>query len=159
LFDEKTVQTLGLFEPGRHQGVFPFDPPPAQGALDAFDQLAGVAVFADEFESPLAQGLDRRIDRFVGAEDDDRGGNAVAGQPAHDLDAADVGQLEVEDDDVDVAALQSLQRLLAGAAILDATSVSRQKLAVGDPEARFVIDDQDVLEFREVRNALDGADA
>lgn len=71
--------------------------------------------------------MDRRVDRFVGAEHDHRGGNLVAYHPFHDLDAANVGQHQVEDDDIDVALIEAQDGVPAGAALFDDPAVAAEQ--------------------------------
>jgi hypothetical protein len=78
-----------------------------QDAVDGIDQFLRVAMLADELEGAVTQGTNGRVDRLVAAEDHDRRRDVLLHHPLHDFQAADVGQIEIEDEDVDVASFES----------------------------------------------------
>lgn len=121
--------------------MFRLHPPAVQSTLDRLDQVVGVAMLANELESAAPQGVDGRVDGFVGTENDDRSGDLAALRPLHDFDAADVRQHQIEDDDIDIAAIQSVNRVLAGAAFFNESSIAIQQGSIGSAELEFIIDD------------------
>ena len=142
LVDQETVQALGLLQACRHQRMLALHTAALQGAVDGAEQIGRVAVLADELEGPLAQCMNGRVDALVGTEDDDRGLDVIAGQPVHDLETADVRQVQVEDDDINVALGEPAQSILAGGAFFNLSLWAGQQSAIGTAEAYLVIDDQ-----------------
>lgn len=68
----------------------------------------------------------------------------VAAQRAADVKAGDVGQADVEHDEIDAALLQPRQRLAAQRAALGGEALGAQRVAQRIGDGRFVVDDQDV---------------
>ena len=120
LFDQKAVQSLGVFEPDGHHGVFPLHAAAAEDAVHGVDQFLRIAMLADELEGAVAQRANGRVDGCVATEDHDGRRHMPAQHPFHDFQPVDVGQIEIEDEHVDVAAFQSAHGFTAGAAVFDA---------------------------------------
>src|SRR5439155_6548699 len=74
--------------------------------------------------------------------DDDRRRRLVANLPDH-LDAIEVRQPEVEEDQVGAPLLEALQRLLAVLRRLDLEVVPREVRAHGPQDGRLIVDNQD----------------
>jgi hypothetical protein len=136
----KRCKRSGLFEANRHQGVFPLDPTAMQDAGYGVDEFLGIAMLADEFKSAVAHGTDGRVDRLVATEDDHRRRHMLVQHPFHDVQPIDVGQIEIEDQDIDVALLKTMAGFLAGAALLDEAPPRQQagagRLPGSDPRRR-----------------------
>jgi hypothetical protein len=96
----------------------------------------------------VAQRADCRVDRFIAAEDHHRRRDMLAQHPFHDFQPMDVGQIEVQDQDVDVAAVEAAEGFPPGAAFLDAAPWRCQQLSIGRADSLLVVDDQDAAGLR-----------
>lgn len=86
--------------------------------------------------------MDERIRKLIEQEQHRQVG--VAAQRAADVEAGDVGQADVEDDEIDAALLQPRQRLAAQRAALGGKALGAQRVAQRIGDGRFVVDDQDL---------------
>ena len=84
----------------------------AAGDFRDLEELGGSFVHA--VDGARAEGLDRHLGLALGAYDDDGGGVAPHGEFAKDRQALDVGELQVEEEDVDPAAGHAVKALAAG---------------------------------------------
>ncbi len=90
------------------------EPPLLQPLADGEQHLLVLERLGDVVERPLAHGLDGALDRRVGGDDHHHQvGVVLADLPQH-LQAVHAGEHEVEQDQVDLLALQHGERLLAG---------------------------------------------
>ncbi|MBK7767751.1 MAG: hypothetical protein IPI44_17820 [Sulfuritalea sp.] len=130
-----------------------------QRIVDGSFEMFRLVRFADEFGGAVAQGLDRRIDLGVGADDDHRGGQRQAVEPLQNFYAADIRQVEVEQDDIEIMFRQPCKGFLATAALDDFPSLARQQQGADLAQARFVLDDQQTFRSRRGRNLQSKAPA
>src|SRR5690606_5628762 len=119
-------------------GVLPQPQPhPGQQLLEA-ERLGDVVVGA-----ALEPG-DGVGDRVAGREDDDRGRDAQAADGAQHLEAVDVRQPEVEDQQVELAAGGEVDTLPAGADVVRGVAGRPQPLRDEGRDPLLVLDDQDL---------------
>ena len=85
----------------------------ADDRLDARDQLAAVERLGQEVVGAEAEALDLVVELGEAGEDQDRRAHARGAQAAQHLIAVDIGQHEVEDDDVVIVELADLEPVFA----------------------------------------------
>jgi hypothetical protein len=114
----------------------------ADGDADAGQELRHRERLGDVVVGALVEGQHLAMIRAVGGQHDD-GDVGPRAQPAADVDAVDVGQAEVEDDDVGRLADDELQRDLAPGRRHDAVAACAQARRERPEDRRFVVDDED----------------
>ena len=85
----------------------------AHDRLDPRDQLAPVERLGQEVVGAKAQALDLVIELGQTRQDQDRGAHPGRAQPAQHFVAVDVGQHQIQNDDVVIVKLADLQTILA----------------------------------------------
>src|SRR6185503_7201541 len=116
----------------------------AEDGPDAGDELArreglGQVVVAAQLEADDAVDL-----LAAGREEEDRDPVVLPDPPA-DLEAVDLGQHHVEDDEIDAALLHRLERGRAALHRGDGEALLLERVQEDLTDARLIIDDQDVL--------------
>ena len=96
----------------------------------------------EEIEGPELGRLDGGLDRPVARDHHDLGILLAGLDPLQDLEAAHLGEPDVQEDEVEVLALQRLEPCLAGFRGLDREALVLEDPLEGGPDARFVVDDQ-----------------
>ena len=114
------------------------------------ERLVGEVVGADLHR------LDRGVHRGVGGQQDDDDVGVVLLDPAQHGDAVDVGQLVVEQHEIDAVG-DALERLLAGRRLHHVVPVGPQALDQRPADQRLVVDDQDRGVGRSSIGAVDRA--
>ena len=85
------------------------------------------------------------LDGVAGGEEEDRDTDAVGPQPPGDLEAVEVGQHDVEDDEVGRVLLGGGQGQAAVDRLVDAESLVAERGGHGVDDRGLVVDDQDAL--------------
>ena len=132
LLNEKTVHLFRLLEMYAQRSVFAFDLAAAQGALYGRNKLIRIATLADEFKCTLAQGKDRGSDCLICTENNDRRIQMILLHPLHDLDPADVRQIEIKHHDIDISFIETRLCFDTGGTFFNATfAPGEQKRVTG----------------------------
>jgi hypothetical protein len=106
-------------------------------------QLGVLARLGDEVVGAQPHGLHGRLDVGVAGEDDQLGVDLGAAGPAEDLEAGVIGQLHVDDGDVELFGAESSHALGARARFDDAGSgVALQHGGQQSPDVGVVVDDE-----------------
>ena len=123
----------------------------AEGDADAGDELVHAEGLGEVVIGAEGEGLDLGGFGVSGGEDNDGGGANLA-DAADDLDAVEVGEAKVEEDDVGGALAEGIEGVAGGAGDLDVVAVAGEAAAEGLDNLGVVFDDEDAGAFR--RHAL-----
>jgi hypothetical protein len=108
----------------------------------------------DEVGGPLLDGFNRVLHGAVAGDDDGDDVGIAFERRVEDFPAADAGQAQVGDQNVEGEIGEPLKRVLSAIGLLHDESVVRQALGNGRPERSLVIHDQQMfLVFRHLERA------
>ena len=120
----------------------------AEDRLHARDDLGEAERLRDVVVAAGAERLDLVLDRVLRGEEEDRRLEAALAQPAADLDALDVGEHPVEDDQVGLDARDRGERVAAVRRLLDLVALVAERGRDGVDDRRLVVDDEDPVPVR-----------
>jgi len=143
-FDKKTMQTLRLFKARRHEHVVPLQPPVTQNGIYLVADILQIVRLAHEPGCTVAHGLDGGIDAVIPAHQNHAGRFPVGRYPLEDFQTRDVGQIYVEQDELDIAAFQNGYCFGTAAAVEDGSPLPRKAVSQTRPYQWLIVDNQEL---------------
>ena len=141
LSDDVRVRVL-LGELGFEPLVLVRQPPLLERLVDGEDDFFVLERLGDVVKRAVLHRLDRAVDRRERGDDDDRQVRIGDADRAQRVDAADPGQHDVEDDEVDLLAVEKRQRFLAARRADDVEAFAAQDGIEHVAQNFFVVNDQ-----------------
>ena len=112
------------------------------GGADARDQFANAEGLGDVVVGAEFERLHLFFFAFANGDHQNRQAGSKSADAAQGLNAADAGHVDVEQDHVDVAGVQQLQRFFAARRFSDLKAEFNERRAQGSADGRFVVDDK-----------------
>ena len=154
--DQEPVPVLGLFQLLEHACVVLLQLQLADRVAHGLDQLVGLVGLAQVVIGAQAQGQDGRFDVVVAAHDDDPALGLVLSNVGHDVVAAGIGQVQVDQGQVVMTLAQAREGLGAVGGGIDVLDVAGKQQTGAFQVTRLVLDDQQIDRRQVVRAAGSG---